>query len=80
LILEKDHALLCRRMRCSRNSCPLRCCRSRQVCAGIVDGRFYRANRTHLASANGTTVGMTFAGLPVLTMILRQMLGGQLTK
>ena len=26
------------------------------------------------------TVGMTFAGLSVLTMILRQMLGGQLTK
>jgi hypothetical protein len=26
------------------------------------------------------TVGMTFAGLSVLTMILRQMLGGQMTK
>jgi hypothetical protein len=26
------------------------------------------------------TVGMTFAGLSVLTMILRQMLGGRLTK
>ena len=26
------------------------------------------------------TVGMTFAGLSLLTMILRQMLGGQLTK
>jgi membrane associated rhomboid family serine protease len=26
------------------------------------------------------TVGMTFAGLSVLTMILRQMLGGQITK
>ncbi len=27
-----------------------------------------------------TTVGMSFAGLSVLTMILRQMLGGQITK
>ena len=26
------------------------------------------------------TVGMTFAGLSVLTMILRQMLGGRITK
>ena len=26
------------------------------------------------------TVGMTFAGLSVLTMILRQMLGGRMTK
>ena len=26
------------------------------------------------------TVGMTFAGLSVLTMILRQLLGGRLTK
>src|SRR5580693_6851684 len=26
------------------------------------------------------TVGMTFAGMSVLTMILRQMLGGQMTK